>query len=534
MSDIDVVKVKEWLDTLPGGSLVDDFAENWRQFDAATTPVVTVFGSYDTGKSSLIRRLLVDNAVPVPDWLTISARHETFEVKSVELAGSVLRDTPGLAVGADDVRGRSNTALASAAISATDIAIVTVTSQLATGEFEFLREIVEVGWTSENLWFVISRFDEAGIDPDDDLDGYRQLAARKRAELADSLKLSSNYPVHVVSQDFSQIAGATRDVGAEVWDESREWDGMDVLGAAIKDVALGDVVALRASTEQRYWRQAVRRTVAELRAQLVECEPLLAPAEVSATRRELWKDSLNEVDIAARADLKGALGKAARLAFAGGDHDPVKVTEDLNLALTDWYGKHARELDRLLQDVARSDERQRKEQSWKKLDDLASWIAADADPAPEARIVALAPHVSKFGSLMIDGLREFEKSQLGGSLKRASRGGAAASVAEGVGSLGKGLAVASALLPLVVEIAKELDQSRANQASVASERQALRVRENKLIEQVNAIALVTWDEAVAETMGEIDAASEQAELADGLHDSIAKLRTAIKVGEGIL
>lgn len=40
-------------------------------------------------------------------------------------------------------------------------------------------------------------------------------------------------------------------------------------------VASGDVVTLRAFTEQRYWRQAVLLTVNDLKDQLAACEPLL-------------------------------------------------------------------------------------------------------------------------------------------------------------------------------------------------------------------------------------------------------------------
>lgn len=534
MNDIEILKVKAWLANVPGGSLADGYLERWQQFASTQLPVVTVFGSYDTGKSSLIRRLLVDNGVPVPEWLTISARHETFGVNSVECAGALLRDTPGLAVGADDVRGTLNTELASAAISTTDIAIVTVTPQLATGEYEFLRQIVENGWTPENLWFVISRFDEAGIDPDDDLDGYRQLAARKSSELASSLKLSSAHPVHVVSQDFAQMAGGTQEVGAEVWDDSRGWDGMDALGEAIKEVVSGDVVALRVSTEQRYWRQAVLLTVNELKEQLAACAPLLVQADIASTRREQWKLSLDDVDNDARADLKGTLGQAVRFAYAGGEHNSANVVKDLQSALDDWFRKHVRELDRLLQDVVRIDVRQRNEPSWKNLEELTARVTADINEEPEAQIEALAPHLRKFGPLLIDGLREFEKSQAGGPLKKRQARGVATQVASNVGTLGKGLALASALLPLAVQIVDAIDDARAHQAVAVQGRRSLNSHTDKLAQEVSALALNSWAEVLAEARNEIGQAAAQAELFDTLHDSVEKLRVAIAEVEGIL
>ncbi|MDF2468114.1 GTPase domain-containing protein [Rhodococcus erythropolis] len=533
MNEIDILKVKEWLANLPGGSLADDYLKGWQQFASTELPVITVFGSYDTGKSSLIRRLLVDDDVPVPDWLTISARHETFGVNSVEFAGALLRDTPGLAVGADDVRGKLNTELAREAISTTDIAIVTVTPQLATGEYEFLRQIVENGWTPENLWFVISRFDEAGVDPDGDLDGYRQLAARKTSELVNSLKLSSAYPVHVVSQDFAQMAGGARDVEADTWDDSREWDGMDGFGAAIKNVTSGDVASLRASTEQRYWRHAVLLTVDELEDQLAACEPLLVQADIASARREQWKRSLDDVDHDARADLRGTLGQAVRLAVAGGEHNSANVAKDLQSALTDWFRKHERELDRLLQDVVRTDERQRQEPSWKNLEELTA-LAVDINEVPEVRIETLAPYVSKFGPLLIEGLREFERSQAGGSLKKSQARAVAAKAVDNVGTFGKGLALASELLPLAVEIVEAIDGLRAQQAVAVQERRALNSQTDKLAEEVSALALDSWAEILAKTRNEIDQTAAQAALSDTLHDSVEKLRAAIAEVVGIL
>lgn len=274
MSNFDIQAAKKWLDEIPGGSLTDVFDVQWKQFASEPRPVATVFGSYDTGKSSLIRRLLVDTGVEVPEWLTISARHETFEVRGVVLAGCVIRDTPGLAVGAKDVRGgETNTKLAQEAIGLTDIAIVTVTPQLATGERELIRDLIDSGWSTDALWFVISRFDEAGHDPDSDLDGYKNLAQRKIAELRESLGLDPNTPVFVVAQDPFQYAGAERDVDRDIWDDTRDWDGMAELSAALDRVGGSDLGLLRAATEQRFWSQVVATVVGgELRVQLREFE----------------------------------------------------------------------------------------------------------------------------------------------------------------------------------------------------------------------------------------------------------------------
>ena len=67
-----------WLDAIPGGHFGAEADRQWKRFASVGLPVVTMYGSYDTGKSALLRRLIVDSGSVVPEWLTISARHETF------------------------------------------------------------------------------------------------------------------------------------------------------------------------------------------------------------------------------------------------------------------------------------------------------------------------------------------------------------------------------------------------------------------------------------------------------------------------
>ena len=65
--------------------------EDLRQSDKLTT---VIFGAYDAGKSTLLKRLLVEAGTAVPEWLTVSGRRETFEVLSVQSEGIVFVDTP--------------------------------------------------------------------------------------------------------------------------------------------------------------------------------------------------------------------------------------------------------------------------------------------------------------------------------------------------------------------------------------------------------------------------------------------------------
>jgi hypothetical protein len=258
---IDVEAAKTWLDAMPGGEIGGRLAQRWQRFAAIDAPVVTIYGSYDTGKSSLLRRLLIELGQAVPSWLTISARHETFEVNEIRAAGCVMRDTPGFVSDGSDARAEMNTELASEAIALTDVAIIAVPPQLATAEYPTLRELVQQDWAPGSLWFVISRFDEAGVDPDDDPDGYRALGERKTLELRNALGLGDNVPVYVVCQDFAQMAGAERNPDPDVWDESREWDGISELVAAITDLGNSSSSDIRQSAAQRFWGNAVQQAL---------------------------------------------------------------------------------------------------------------------------------------------------------------------------------------------------------------------------------------------------------------------------------
>src|SRR5437867_870606 len=91
---------RAWLtaSTLPGG-VGADMRARWDAHAKREGVVVTLFGPYDSGKSSLLKRLLVDDGRTMPDWLTVSGRRETFELQEVVLLGIVIRDTPGIAGG---------------------------------------------------------------------------------------------------------------------------------------------------------------------------------------------------------------------------------------------------------------------------------------------------------------------------------------------------------------------------------------------------------------------------------------------------
>lgn len=524
MSTEIVVAAKKWLAAAPGDSSIDGFEEQWRVFEEHTKPVITVFGSYDTGKSSLIRRLLVDSGAEVPDWLTISARHETFEAREIEFGNCVLRDTPGLAVGADDARGESNSQVAKSAIELTDVAIVTVTPQLATGEFDVIREQIEGRWPAGALWFAISRFDEAGRDPDSDLEGYRELANRKTIELRESFGLSDATPVFVVAQDPFQFAGADRDVEKDIWDDSRAWDGMDGFSAAIEDLGNNGIGALRAATEERFWSRAAASVVSDLRGALPALEASSVEAGNQRTRLQQWVDELDTLDKAAQAKLKGVLSQSIRHALVNPDSNQDQIVSVIESALDHWYLDFGMRIDLLLQDVEKSSQRTRSEPSWSRLEALISSARSESEASEGPEITRLAPFLQKHGQKIASTLLEVERLYRKQSISKSRSAKSSKSNIAAMSASDKAKA-AKIVLQMMIGISRIVDDYRSKRAATLHE---ARIFADRLEVDATATALEEWAMTISDAREVVAVAlGGGAHLADALSLSVEDVRAAI-------
>ncbi|MDQ1250293.1 MAG: hypothetical protein QG597_4672, partial [Actinomycetota bacterium] len=456
----DIAAAKTWLDALPGGQIGERLAERWQRFACIDAPVVTIYGSYDTGKSSLLRRVLIEVGQAVPSWLTISARNETFEVNEIRAAGCVLRDTPGFVVEGADARAEMNTELASEAIVLTDVAIVTVPPQLVTAEYPVLRALVEQDWTPDSLWFVISRFDEAGADPDDDLDSYRKLAERKTAELRTALNLDDEVPVHVVCSDFAQMAGAEQNPDPEVWDESREWDGIAGLVEAITVLGTSHNSALRRAAEQRYWRNAVQQALFRLPQELEKRLDNAVVSDEGDQLRASWLAQLDTVDRAAEADLRGRVSAAINDAMDSPD-PTYGFAERLKTSVGAWHSASERDVDKLLRSVGETLATDRTRPDWQRFDDLAAALRREPSK-PESECghsLLYAPVVGEVGDAILDALRHYQDSR---GLKQA----APTSQTSGADPM----AAAAAGIALATQLATIAEGFRNRQRTTARER----------------------------------------------------------------
>src|SRR4051812_45785990 len=91
----DLASISGWCDEvascivrLGGPGPRREVLSTWEEHDARELVEVTLIGTYGSGKSSLLRRLMADEGLDVPEWCTVSARRETFELNEVD-GGSV-------------------------------------------------------------------------------------------------------------------------------------------------------------------------------------------------------------------------------------------------------------------------------------------------------------------------------------------------------------------------------------------------------------------------------------------------------------
>lgn len=527
MNALDIAAAREWLDSVPGGKLGQEADEQWQRFASVSEPVVTVYGAYDTGKSSLLRRLIVDSEVDVPDWLTISARHETFEVNEVIAAGCRLRDTPGFVTGADDARADMNTRLANSAVDLTDVAIVTVTPQLATAEFPALQELVRRDWEPGSLWFVISRFDEAGVDPESDLDGYRARGVRKTQELRRALELDEDVPVYVVSQDFAQMAGSDRNPDPQTWDDFRSWDGIAELCDALAKLGARGGSSLRAAAAQRFWRQSVADALEGLRAELATYLDHQTFSEEGLRLRQSWMAQLDALQNSADADLRGRISETIGQVIDD-QRDAGAIQNSLQATIDFWYGLQERNVEKLLRSVDDTIALERQRPSWTRLEELADSIRSQSNRSTptEDQSEFITPAVKQIASAAVAALNDYQKLS---TVRKPVQ------AATSVMNQSKSVAAATAVAPLIIEIssvAERFLRGRAEAAERDRQRKATEANLERVGGDVAQMAMSELEPLIqAARHAILDATAEQVELHDGLTRLVSELDAAIQSGE---
>lgn len=308
-TDVWFDEVEEVLRDILGAPGTDAIAEDWQLRGDVAGPIVTVFGAYDAGKSSLLKRLLVEAGEPVPDWLTISARRETFEIGEAKAFGCTFRDTPGIAGGNEE-----HEVIAREALGASDVILLVLPPQLLTGDRDAVLAVISGKIFSPSgmpmagaVRTVIARLDEGSVDPTDDVEGYREFVAGKRAEWHELLSkqqlTQSDSDVFTVAADPYQLVGNDPTLLRESYGEAyRAWDGIDQLIVALSALP-SQLPSLRAASRHRFYRMRLQVVQESVQQQL---------GELNLEREQL---SNRHEGIALQREQLAALLKAARAAL---------------------------------------------------------------------------------------------------------------------------------------------------------------------------------------------------------------------------
>lgn len=317
----------------------------WRNHQQRRRPVAAIFGAYDAGKSSLLKRLLFEDGAKIPDDLTVSGRRETFSVDEADGLGWTYRDSPGIAGGNDehDQKALESLDLADLLVWVLPPQLVTSNKEgfdsIATGE----RFAVNSEQVSASLMAVISRIDEAGIDAETNPQGFSDLCARKQAEFASLLaSIGVNPPrwgiIPLSADPYQGVGNEVPD--ASIYAMGEGWDGVPELRATLEHAA-SHAEELRTLAGFRYASSVVRALSITVQNERIEREDALQTISNELERLKLWSTSLQTLRNKCASDLHRTVEDELLSASRSGTTAAAEALEKKLSAAIDRWGDQA-------------------------------------------------------------------------------------------------------------------------------------------------------------------------------------------------
>ena len=509
--------VLEAMERIVGEEQTANVAAAWNSHAARGNVEVTFLGPYSSGKSTLLRRLVIDGGVQIPEWLTVSARPETFELNAIDVGDLTFTDAPGFAAG-----NELHDDLAQDALALSDAFLLVVPPQLLTTNRELVGSILSgryfFGETQSGadlaVIAVIAQADSMGVDPDDDLEGMRKLAERKRSELIAQLKAAgaplSDLQVFCVAADPYEEQARQPQPQRSAFDPYRDWDGIEALTDALTALPNRYAELLRSARTRYFCR--VGGVIASQASTTVN--QLQASAEELRARQTQWTQLKVRVDgvvDAAKSDLQTTLVTVA-VALSeelGVDQaeSRLQIDKRMTVVLDQWAQRWDGELDLVLGEAkVQVDDRLSRPRA-KRTEEFLRALSVQAGPvdAPQSnsRVVNLLNDTRG----KIDGLarRTFELyagESLDHLLKKGRRADSASKktariakakdasdkAAKGAQALVVGLGIADAVMTIVTIV----DAERRQQELDAQQR----LRRENVQDRIDADAALASDQIV--------------------------------------
>lgn len=418
------------LSNLPGGGNAEVIETVWRQHEKRKQPVVTVYGSYDTGKSSLLKRLLVDDDKNVPDWLTVSARRETFEVHETEAFGCTFQDTPGISGG-----NLEHERLAREALALSDAFLVVLPPQLLTSEREQILNLLTGQFFSTNisnaffpssLIIVVSRMDEAGIDPSEDESGYQELAHRKQNELRNILHANNVdttfLKIYTLAADPYQYVGSIRQPPKSAYNEFRDWDGIDILVETLQHLP-EYLLNLRGKAAVRYFSWLGERALLIVNTTKLNQEAIFEECCNWKERFLLIESQLDILINAAKLNLEGMVEEQLISVSRYGLSTVEELEEILESRFSSifeqWTLSYDAELNKLFREAGRELKERQVRPNAKRLFEFFDSEKENENESSTCDYSHSREVLSKFGDLLNQGLKQLFELKFDMDLERA-------------------------------------------------------------------------------------------------------------------
>lgn len=327
----DINRVADWTQLLSDAAQRDPAFQS--AFVAAIPPrgtqlSVAVAGDVSAGKSSFIKRLLVEMGGDIPETLHIRADPTTDDVHAYQMGSFDIVDTPGFQSGRSGHDDKAVSATTNAAL-----VIVLLHLNLLIGDTARLEGVVKgteaTPGKCPRMLFLINRCDELGVDPLQGVDEYFNRRDRKATELRAALAsrgidIDTHY-VHGIAADPFSTVGRHLPVTRAAYEANREWDGIDALIEALRSLSPSDIAQANSLA-------ALDKAVAELLQLSTETR-----AECETKSSEAVKNDT----------LIRALGECLE--------DGQRLSDTLEHTLSEKVSRHTTEAIRKMRELSRGD-----------------------------------------------------------------------------------------------------------------------------------------------------------------------------------